>query len=145
MDASRRNANGELAEILGPALVQHDKTQRVLQIRLTAQRIYGNLSADDRRAVRRLRPRRQSLHRAVASNRTPSRSSSGCSTTVPQPWTGVDSISVGLLMVQTLDTHIATKLARGAHRRKTHNPALEADLYPVGSWRDRPPTGVKLD
>ena len=33
MDAFRRNANGELAEILGPALVGHDRAQRVLQIR----------------------------------------------------------------------------------------------------------------
>src|ERR1700727_2123580 len=49
MDGSRRNANGDLAEIMGPALIQNDKTQRVLQIRLTAQRIYGKLSADDRR------------------------------------------------------------------------------------------------
>src|ERR1700691_2605877 len=44
MDASRRNANGDLAEIMGPALIQHDKTERVLQIRLTAQRFYDQLS-----------------------------------------------------------------------------------------------------
>ena len=48
MDAFRRNANGELAEILGPALVRHDKTQRNLQFRLTAQRVYANLAAADR-------------------------------------------------------------------------------------------------
>ena len=35
LDASRRAANGDLAEILGPSLVENDKTQRVLQIRLT--------------------------------------------------------------------------------------------------------------
>ena len=40
MDAYRRNANGELAEVMGPSLVEHDKAQRVLQIRNTAQRIY---------------------------------------------------------------------------------------------------------
>ena len=34
MDAFRRNANGELAEILGPSLVRHDKMQRNLQFRL---------------------------------------------------------------------------------------------------------------
>ena len=48
MDSLRRSANGELAEILGPALLKHDKTQRVLQIRLTAQRIYDQLPAADR-------------------------------------------------------------------------------------------------
>src|SRR5271157_665814 len=45
MDAFRRNANGELAEILGPSLVRHDKMQRNLQSRLTARRIYANLPA----------------------------------------------------------------------------------------------------
>ena len=44
MDASRRAANGDLAEILGPSLVSNDKTQRVLQIRITAQRIYAHLA-----------------------------------------------------------------------------------------------------
>jgi hypothetical protein len=64
MDASRRNANGELAEVMGPALIQHDKTQRVLQIRLTAQRFYA-ICRRRPPPLRRLRTRRQSLHRAV--------------------------------------------------------------------------------
>ncbi|MDR3773084.1 MAG: penicillin acylase family protein, partial [Terracidiphilus sp.] len=37
MDASRRNANGELAEVLGSSLLKHDKAQRVLQLRVTAR------------------------------------------------------------------------------------------------------------
>ena len=48
MDASRRNANGELAEILGSSLLRHDKAQRVLQLRLASQRIYANLNPADR-------------------------------------------------------------------------------------------------
>ena len=63
----------------------------------------------------------------------------------PQPWTGVDSISVGMMMVETLDTHWYTKLARERIAARLHNPKLEADLYPVGSWRDHPPTGELLD
>jgi penicillin amidase len=144
MDASRRNSNGELAEIMGPALAQHDKTERVLQIRLTAQRFYANLSADDRR---RLDDYARGVNLFIAQSEQ--------SNTLPvefkilhyqpQPWTGVDSISVGLSMVQTLDTHIATKLSRARVAAKLLNPALEADLYPVGSWRDRPPTGIRVD
>ena len=144
MDASRRNANGDLAEIMGPALIQHDKTQRVLQIRLTAQRFYGKLSEDDRR---RFDDYTRGVNLFIAQSEQ--------SNTLPvefrllhyrpEPWTGVDSISVGLSMVQTLDTHIATKLSRGRIAAKLSNPALESDLYPVGSWRDHPPTGVKLD
>src|ERR1035438_6683295 len=45
MHAFRRNANGELSEILGPSLLQHDKTQRVLQFRNTARRLYASLPA----------------------------------------------------------------------------------------------------
>ena len=144
MDASRRNSNGDLAEILGPTLLQHDKTQRVLQIRLTAQRFYGNLSAGDRR---RLDEYARGVNLFIAqceqSNTLPVEFR--ILHYRPQPWTGVDSISVGLSMVQTLDTHIATKLSRARVAAKLDNPALEADLYPVGSWRDRPPTGIRVD
>src|SRR5208283_1959539 len=38
MDAYRRNANGELAEVMGRSLLKHDIAQRVLQFRNTAQR-----------------------------------------------------------------------------------------------------------
>jgi penicillin amidase len=144
MDASRRSSNGELAEIMGPALIQHDKTERVLQIRLTAQRFYGNLPAGERR---RLDDYARGVNLFIAqceqSNTLPIEFR--LLHYHPQPWTGVDSISVGLSMVQTLDTHIATKLSRARVAAKLNNPALEADLYPVGSWRDRPPTGIRVD
>ena len=48
MDAYRRNANGELAEVMGPSLLKHDIAQRVLQFRITARRIYANLLPDER-------------------------------------------------------------------------------------------------
>ena len=144
MDASRRSSNGELAEVMGRALIEHDKTERVLQIRLTAQRVYSNLSAADRR---RLDDYARGVNLFIAqceqSNTLPVEFR--LLHYRPQPWTGVDSISVGLSMVQTLDTHIATKLSRARVAAKLQNPALEADLYPVGSWRDRPPTGIRVD
>jgi len=144
MDGARRSANGELAEVMGPSLVWHDKAQRVLQIRLTAQRFYSNLSADDRR---RLDDYARGVNLFIAqceqSNSLPVEFR--LLHYRPQPWTGVDSISVGLSMVQTLDTHFATKLSRGRVSARLNNPALEADLYPIGSWRDRPPTGIRVD
>ena len=48
MDALRRNSSGELAEILGPSMVEHDKLQRVYQFRSIAERIYANLTEADR-------------------------------------------------------------------------------------------------
>jgi penicillin G amidase len=54
-------------------------------------------------------------------------------------------VSVGMMEVQELDTHAANKLTRSWISTRLHNPQLEADLYPVGSWRDHPPTGVDVD
>src|SRR6516165_250651 len=48
MDAYRRSANGELAEVMGPSLLRHDKAQRMFQFRNVAQRIYASLSPADR-------------------------------------------------------------------------------------------------
>jgi len=143
MDALRRSANGDLAEVMGAHLVPHDRMQRVLQLRNTAQRLYANLDAADRgyldayaRGVNlfiaqhpdALPPEFKLLHYR------------------PQPWTGADSLSVGVsMMSETLDDHWDVKLAREAIAARLHNPKLEADLYPVGSWRDHPPTGEVID
>src|ERR1700740_2442330 len=51
MDLYRRNSEGTLAEVMGRSLLRHDETQRVLQIRLTAQRIYDHLSTQDRVSI----------------------------------------------------------------------------------------------
>ncbi len=144
MDGLRRSANGELAEVMGSSLIEHDKTQRVLQIRLTAQRVYDHLPGADRarldayaRGVNLFIAQCEQAHSLPVEFRLLMYR--------PQPWSGVDSISVGLAMVQELDTHAATKLSRARVSAALHDPQLEADLYPVGSWRDHPPTGIKVD
>jgi penicillin amidase len=142
MDTFRRNANGELAEILGPSLVKHDKAQRVLQIRNTARRIYANLPWADRA---RLDDYARGVNLFIEQHQESLPAEFGLLHYRPQPWSGVDSVSVGLMMVQTLDTHWDVKLARERIAAKLNNEKLEHDLYPVGSWRDHPPTGVLLD
>ncbi len=142
MDTFRRNANGELAEILGPALVKHDRAQRVLQFRNTANRIYANLPPEERAylddyALGVNLYIRQHQHSLPVEFRLLHYR--------PQPWSGADSLSIGMMMVQMLDTHWDVKLARERIAAELRNPRLEADLYPVGSWRDHPPTGVLLD
>jgi len=142
MDTFRRNANGELAEIIGPSLVKHDKAQRVLQIRNTARRIYANLPPADRA---RLDDYARGVNLFIEQHPDSLPAEFRLVHYRPQPWTGVDSVSVGLTMVQTLDTHWDVKLAREQIAAKLQNQKLESDLYPVGSWRDHPPTGVLLD
>jgi penicillin amidase len=142
MDALRRNADGELAEILGPSLVKHDKAQRVLQFRLTAQRIYANMAPADRA---RLDDYARGVNLFIAAHPHSLPAEFRLLFYRPRPWTGEDSIAVGLMMVQMLDTHWDVKLARETIAARLHNPRLESDLYPVGSWRDHPPTGALLD
>ncbi len=144
MDAYRRNAEGTLSEIMGPSLVAHDKAQRVLEFKNSAQRIYGHLSAADRARVDDY---------ALGVNLFMAQSEQAGTLPVefkllrytPAPWSGVDSVSVGLMIVQMLDTHWPNKLGRERVAAHLNNPGLESDLYPVGSWRDHPPTGLVVD
>jgi len=142
MDILRRNADGQLAQILGPSLVAHDRAQRVLQFARVARRVWINLSPQSKARFRAY-ARGVNLYIARhAHSLPPEFRLLGYS---PQPWTGADSLSIGMVMIETLDTHWDVKLARERISADLHNPALEADLYPVGSWRDHPPTGTQLD
>ena len=142
MDAFRRNSEGTLAEILGPSLVKHDKMQRVVQIGVTARRIYANLNPADRT---RLDDYARGVNLFIDQHAESLPAEFRLLHYRPQPWAGVDSIAIGLMMVQTLDWHWDVKLAREEISADLHNPKLEADLYPVGSWRDHPPTGTVID
>jgi penicillin amidase len=139
MDALRRNAEGELSEVMGSSTLKHDRTQRVLQFRNTAQRIYTNLSPDDRR---RMDDYARGVNLFIAQHSDSLPPEFKLLGYRPQPWTSVDSLSIGLTIVQMLDSHWDTKLARETVAAKLNNPELESDLYPVGSWRDHPPTGL---
>jgi len=142
MDAFRRNANGELSEILGPSLLRHDRTQRVEQFRNTAQRIYTNLSPADRR---RLDDYARGVNLFIAQHPENLPAEFKLLFYRPKPWSGVDSLSIGMMMVEMLDTHWYAKYARDEISAKLNNAKLEADLYPVGSWREHPPTGALID
>lgn len=146
MDIYRRNAAGNLAEILGPSLVEHDKAQRVLGFLHVAQRIYANLTPDDRARLDAY-ARGVNLFITQHSNSLPPEFH--LLHYAPQPWTGVDSILVGTMMINELDSHWVTKLAREKIAAKLNTlpngAKLEADLYPTGSWRDHPPTGEVVD
>jgi len=138
MDALRRHASGQLAEILGSSMVEHDRLQRTLQVSEAADHAIATLPADQ-------------LHQLQAYARGVNASINHCIRTgtlpvefhllhyTPAPWTPRDTLLVSLAMFQDLSTQFPVKLRREA--LATHLPtALLADLYPVGSWRDHPPT-----
>src|ERR1035441_7539959 len=102
MDAFRRNANGELAELLGPSLVPRDRAQRGLAFLNTARRIYANLDPADRA---RLDDYARGVNLFIAQHQDSLPAEFKLLAYRPQAWTGADSIVIGLMMVQTLDTH----------------------------------------
>ncbi len=142
MDTYRRNANGELAEVLGSRLIRHDTVQRVMGFRKTALRIYANLGPDDRR---RLDDYASGVNLFIQLHQDTLPEEFRILAYKPKPWSGADSMSIAMMMVDMLDTHWDVKLAREEISAKLNNPKLEEELYPVGSWRDRPPTGEVID
>jgi penicillin amidase len=141
MDLLRRHAAGELAEILGPSLLLHDRTQRILQIRAAADRAVSALSPDQLHYL-------QLYARGVNASIELQRSSLPLEFRVlryqPAAWTARDSILIGLVMFEDLTNTFPVKLSREAIAAHL-SPDLVADLYPVGSWRDHPPAQAVID
>ena len=135
MDMMRRIAAGEVAEVLGSNFVEHDRMQRVLEFRQTAERLTASLSPEERRLF-------EDYARGVnayISEADALPAEFRLLDYQPRRWQPVDSMLIVLNMVQTLDEQWPTKLSREAITKKI-GPALAADLYPTGSWRDHPPT-----
>jgi penicillin amidase len=135
MDMARRMAAGEAAEILGPKLVEHDRMQRVLAIRATAERLTASL--DDRNR-RYFDDYARGVNAFIGSHQDRLPPEFRLLMYQPKPWQPVDSMLVVMSMVQMLDEHWPEKLERERITARI-GPTLAADLYPTGSWRDRPP------
>jgi penicillin amidase len=141
MDMLRRHAAGELAEVLGPNLVPHDRAQRTLQVRAAADRAIATLAPDQ---IHWFQLYAQGVNDSIAIQRAHLPIEFRILHYQPAQWTPRDSILVGLAMFQDLTNAFPQKLNREALSAKL--PAeLLSDLYPVGSWRDHPPAQAILD
>ncbi len=139
MDMARRMAAGEAAEILGPKLVEHDRMQRILAMRATAERLTANLDDQDRRLFDDY-ARGVNAFIGAHSDRLPAEFR--LLMYQPKPWQPVDTMLVVLSMVQMLDEHWPDKLTRERITARL-GPTVAADLYPTGSWRDHPPVNTE--
>jgi penicillin amidase len=141
MDALRRHGAGELAEILGPSMLQHDRLQRYLQVRAAADRALTVLPPDQ---LHQLEAYARGVNAFIAAHADTLPVEFHLLHYKPAPWSPRDSLLIGLVMSQDLSTSFPQKLNREA--LSGHLPAaLLQDLYPVGSWRDRPPSQTALD
>ncbi len=141
MDMLRRHAAGELAEVLGSSLLDHDRIQRFLQLRATADRDIANLDPTERHALD-LYALGVNAAIAAAADHLPAEFRLLGYT--PAPWAPRDSLLVGFAMAEDLSTGYPEKLDREAVAAQL-SPDQMADLYPVGSWRDHPPAQGKPD
>jgi penicillin amidase len=141
MDMARRAAGGELAELLGPSVVEHDKLQRVIQIRPAAEHLTATMPADQRHLFEAFA---RGVNAFIAAHQETLPAEFRLLGYKPRPWQPVDCWLVALNMVQRLDTLYPWKLDRERVQGKLA-PNLAQQLYPVTTWRDHPPTQLIPD
>lgn len=135
MDASRRLAAGELAELLGPSLLRHDRRQRYLQIRAACERGVAALDPQDRHL---LEVYAQGVNAFIERSRDRLPLEFNLLHYAPAPWKPLDSLLIGANMHQMLNTQYDVELKREKVIRHLNAQEI-ADLYPQISWRDLPP------
>jgi penicillin amidase len=141
MDMLRRHAAGELAELLGPSLVAHDRMQRYLQLNEAADRSLQTMPADQ---LHQLQAYAHGVNAFIEAHPDSLPLEFHVLHYSPRPWSPRDSLLVGLVLSEELSNSFPQKLNR--EELVQHLPAaLVPDLYPVGSWRDEPPTQTPLD
>lgn len=141
MDMLRRFSAGDLAEILGSSQVEHDRAQRILQMRNAAIAALRATPPDERHLL-------DEYAAGVNAYMTQAQDHLPAEFRLlhyrPAPWTPLDSILVGLNLAESLSMDFPAKLAREKISSRL-SPDLLADLYPVGSWRDHPPISTSPD
>lgn len=142
MDMLRRFAAGNLAEILGPRAVEHDRAQRILEVGHAADAALAAMDPADRHF---LDDYARGVNAYIAETQPHLPAEFRLLHYRPAPWKPRDSVLVALNMVQTLSMDFPTKLMREKVAARLHWPILIDDLYPVGSWRDHPPISTTPD
>lgn len=136
MDTTRRFAAGEMAEVLGPEWIKHDRQQRILGLHQIAQRSTGSLSPQD---LPLYQAYSDGINAFIFTHRNGLPGEFRLLGYQPRPWTIEDSFMIGANMVQTLSLDSFSH--KIAHEKiiAALGPAMAADLYPNSSWRDRLP------
>jgi len=137
MDAMRRFAAGELAEVLGPSQLQHDREQRILGLRDVARRSLQQYSARDRSYV-------DAYTRGVNAYIEERGDSLPLEFRIlrykPAPWTAEDAVLMGASMVQNLNHGAYLSALEKEKFLARLGPELTGDLFINSSWHDRPPS-----
>ncbi len=136
MDGMRRFAAGELSQVFGDDFLEHDRQQRILGLRLAAQKTLEAGSADVRSHIEAYA---RGVNAYIESHRDRLPLEFRILRYSPRPWTAADSALIATQMVEDLSTSPRHALTREKILAKL-GPELTADLYVNSSWHDRPPT-----
>jgi penicillin amidase len=154
MDLTRRAVGGEMAEIFPASSappqpvsrstaavrprqtwVDYDKQQRIMRLRVIAERVTQQLPARDRAYF-------EAYAKGVNAFIDEHSKKLPMEFTLlgykPRPWTVTDALLIGIGMSQLLNPQYETEYWREKIGAKL-SPELMADLYPPDSWHDHPP------
>jgi penicillin G amidase len=136
MDIMRHYAEGDLAEVVGPAGLTHDKEQRILGIRQAAQRAAHDLAPRDRSYF-------EAYARGVNASMEQSRRHLPLEFRLlkyaPRPWTIADSFAIGAQLAEDLNHGPYLSALLRERFLATLGPELTADLFVNRSRHDHPP------
>jgi penicillin G amidase len=139
MDGMRRFAAGELAEILGPDLLKHDREQRIYGLREASRKAAQIQSAEDRAHFEAYA---RGVNAFIDSHRQNLPLEFRILGYTPRPWTPVESMLIAAQMVEDLSTGPGDALTR--EKILNHlGPELTADLYVNTSIHDHPPSSTQ--
>ena len=140
MDLLRRAAAGELSEVVGDVALKHDRQQRILGLRATAEKGFDALPPEDRQ---RFEAYARGVNAYIETHKHNLPLEFRILRYSPRTWTVQDSVLIAYQMAQTLSTSPQVALTREKILEKL-GPELTADLYVNSSWRDHPPTQPAL-
>jgi len=135
MDALRRLAAGDLAEVVGAAALESDRDSRRLRMRRIAERAYVDLPAPDRAAMAAYA---RGVNAFVNGHLASLPLEFRLLGYQPRPWSVVDSLLICLHMFRTLSTSWRDDLLK--RDMLAHGDAHKVDfLFPARSGGEPPP------
>jgi penicillin amidase len=137
MDIMRRFAAGEISEILGGDFLKHDREQRILGIRVAAQKALQVASPEDRSHFEAYA---RGVNAYIESHRDRLPIEFRILHYSPHPWRQEDSTLIAAQMVKDLNHYPYSDALEREKILAKLGPELTADLYVNSSWHDRPPT-----
>ena len=137
MDMMRRFAAGEVSEILGDAFLKHDREQRILGLKVAAQKALEVASAQNRA---HFEDYARGVNAYIESHRDRLPIEFRILRYSPRQWAPEDSTLVASQMVKDLNHYPYRDALEREKILAKLGPELTADLYVNSSWRDRPPT-----